>query len=1329
MVATNPVYRNNRRNYYQEKGPDTVSIGTIIDVFKTKDNSNSYDSSFVPTNLPVNGVTAYLDNTGDANPHLNPEYQYYGYLYCDGSEYNISDYPLLFEQIGNDYGGTPNNGITVTNGGSNYDSGTTVTFSDPDEPTGVVATGTAVVVNGVITAIELTFAGSGYTSVPTITLSNVGSGSNATFDIRIDSFGQIAGINRTNVLQFWPDPNMGTFRVPDLLAKKIVGVGPVYGAGTPTIGNIDTVVGNTGGQWYLSRASQENYFSLGNVRTTGYTDVVGTTNGRILGSQTITVSMDDNDLDGAPVHSHLLYHSEAPEVQGFPGSSVQTDPYLTGYRTRTGRINPFTPSGNIKLSHSHALSKERITGTTIATYDYFNWQGGDTGPGSLTSTGNFAASGASGTFVTQTFTPAPLFKIFNTASLVGGREVNDTGLPVYNYIDTTFDTAGTYPYSLDVDVDEIQVFIKGGSGSGGVYTTAGNDGEDTVVQLGDGTALTLTAGGGLGGGAASEDTTPPYPYLESGGPGGGGGSNSVTGTLAADFGLSQDDGGTDLDYAGTTGVSGKLWAAAYPSGPVIDANGNNAWEGRGGLGASNGKYLFVVGNANGSQVDYTYPASGTWTITPTDVNNYTITSATIEIFGARGADCQNLGLQTGTAPAGCGTGVGGPGKFVRLSVLPDDNDDIEGVFGLYPGQVGQARAASDNSANTTYNGIANPTADGGIGGAGATQSGGGGGAGSVITITSGGGAAVVVAGAGGGGGGGGAGEGQCGDNATNNPITDAVQDVGNDALFTGVGGNGGNYGCTGGGGGGGGGGVGTSGQTGANQGGNEGAGGTGGEGGGGGGSGGHGGGYGGARGLSSFRSDFFSLSGSGNVNHSVQDFENGGSGTNQGRIRAYTTELRSYYSSAAGGGGGGGYLVGTISPELVSTSGASSLTITVGAGGAGVSANLNRTVDSGSNWTELAGTVTSDDGDDGSVLLREATIVAYQGGSTTITVGDLVIKASEGIEIYASGSGTGTAGGFALPVTQAPIVEIVPQGSQPGSGATATATASGGVVTSVTLNSGGLNYTSPPIIRFLGGAGSGTTATATMGSTPNEDSVSNLTLTGGSSTPYVRYVKFGGTELERYIIIAAVDCTNVERFGVKAARGNNINGGERPDDSADELRVYYNTDGSVNFPESNFIGIIVPRPSDDDIANNYDGTGTGSNPTNWYSYFVDLPSGARAPGVRFKIVQSRNTATAQNDNGGNTDQYGICDFIYEYGFVNQTVFESSPGEISASARTLTYTVEGNNNAQYPAGIEPDDVYLNLTAGTPLVPSPYLDPQTPIPLAEPYALTKHLIKAF
>ena len=133
----------------------------------------------------------------------------------------------------------------------------------------------------------------------------------------------------------------------------------------------------------------------------------------------------------------------------------------------------------------------------------------------------------------------------------------------------------------------------------------------------------------------------------------------------------------------------------------------------------------------------------------------------------------------------------------------------------------------------------------------------------------------------------------------------------------------------------------------------------------------------------------------------------------------------------------------------------------------------------------------------------------------------------------------------------------------------------------------------------MGGSGGGTQAIASIDSS---GSVNNITIVSGSSSAYTRYVKIGGAELERFITITASDTTNVVEFAVKAARGNNINGGELPDDSADELVLYYNTDGSDNFPQANFIGILVPRPSTAEVSNSYDGNGVGTAATNWFTY-------------------------------------------------------------------------------------------------------------------------------
>ena len=66
--------------------------------------------------------------------------------------------------------------------------------------------------------------------------------------------------------------------------------------------------------------------------------------------------------------------------------------------------------------------------------------------------------------------------------------------------------------------------------------------------------------------------------------------------------------------------------------------------------------------------------------------------------------------------------------------------------------------------------------------------------------------------------------------------------------------------------------------------------------------------------------------------------------------------------------------------------------------------------------------------------------------------------------------------------TAAPAVSITGGG---GTGATATATVSGGAVTGVTITNHGSGYTSAPTVAFTGGGGTGAAATAAFGSTAN----------------------------------------------------------------------------------------------------------------------------------------------------------------------------------------------------------------------------------------------------
>ena len=91
------------------------------------------------------------------------------------------------------------------------------------------------------------------------------------------------------------------------------------------------------------------------------------------------------------------------------------------------------------------------------------------------------------------------------------------------------------------------------------------------------------------------------------------------------------------------------------------------------------------------------------------------------------------------------------------------------------------------------------------------------------------------------------------------------------------------------------------------------------------------------------------------------------------------------------------------------------------------------------------------------------------------------------VDLYATASSvkyrgldafTITAGGSGY--TSAPTVTINPVQTGEGSGATATATVSGGAVTAITLTATGAGYTEGATVAFSGGGGSGATATCTI---------------------------------------------------------------------------------------------------------------------------------------------------------------------------------------------------------------------------------------------------------
>lgn len=260
--------------YSKTTGSVAAAIGTIISVFRSS--SGSFDIT-----------------------------QYPGYLECDGSEVNVSQYPALYAVIGTHYGGT----------------------------------------SSISTAAPFT----GWEG--TVTAS------------------------------------MGTFKLPDFRGRKLVGVGGVDGAGSPSAipsfdpkgnaGGSAETPGCTGGSWIMTETRQGAEYFVGNVTTSGYGLVTGTLQTSLSGETSYRMGpLLDGILKGAPTHNHILLTSdEDPNCIGDAGNGG--DQAIVGDLSAPEHITedlafiyPFSPPDG-SATHTHKICEYNISASRIfdATYD------------------------------------------------------------------------------------------------------------------------------------------------------------------------------------------------------------------------------------------------------------------------------------------------------------------------------------------------------------------------------------------------------------------------------------------------------------------------------------------------------------------------------------------------------------------------------------------------------------------------------------------------------------------------------------------------------------------------------------------------------------------------------------------------------------------------------------------------------------------------------------------------------------------------------------------------------------------------------------------------
>ena len=379
------TYRNSYSNYYSDKTGNHSPVGTILPIF---------------ADLNLGAET--------------PEYTYPQHLYCDGKELNIRDYPELYSIIQNTYGGSTavtktqasapgglrrsyiiNNKLffqfyyDATNNKANvkrpYPFNAVVRFQFGTNPWGAFPS------NGVFNqqtfyalvqptedvssqaqtnefAYEISFPENQNVDLSTVNANDY------TFNFTSGAAHPEIVIQKGYTLQDYPY-NIGTFNLPDYRNRKILGFGNVNGAGTATPENaVNNFVGQTGGQWYIPKATlidSGEFFVIGDVRTTGYNDIVADVGASITGNVTYQIGpMDDYTFPFPPQHGHRILSVEVDQTKQAERGAAEADKFAVDYIDSRANISIFEPNGTAggALGHSHGLIGVPLQNSLAATY-------------------------------------------------------------------------------------------------------------------------------------------------------------------------------------------------------------------------------------------------------------------------------------------------------------------------------------------------------------------------------------------------------------------------------------------------------------------------------------------------------------------------------------------------------------------------------------------------------------------------------------------------------------------------------------------------------------------------------------------------------------------------------------------------------------------------------------------------------------------------------------------------------------------------------------------------------------------------------------------------
>ena len=900
---------------------------------------------------PGSSGTARVEIVTTSNTTASdPAMQYEGWLYCDGSEYDAQDYPLLYEVLEDKYGGL--GGIYDP---EDFGQASNVKFNVPDYKArkiigagGGVSGGGSPVSGNVISTVGATGGRWFFSKTQQEALFDIG-------NIVISGYQNVTefvggSLTGEVTLQVGPLQEKMITAVPEhdhaILTSTAPQAGTFEGSGFAVDNHLASYKDTTGQVNFFLPTDGAPLFHTHGIVDYVITDPSLSTFGNTAGigevvTKTITATNVIGEAEGTKfnIPAHDLFTGYKIRVQSNEQTtqmSFNIDGTPVAFTQNTEWYVIVIDDDNFYIAQTKY--KARIGEALLATTN------GSGGQDIVIEMQYKVAGDLPADTLTVIQKPSDTVYDIDDSYTIGGKTITIPGgstTVTTNILETT--TPGSYtvpaPTIAQSPISGVSGSLGGGGGGGGTSDVAGQNGGDSYYEFTyNGTQIQIVSEGGEGGDRG-----------DVGGAGGNGGqARIVTGASGA----------TNITGTGTYTVNGldiKI-GQYFPGNP-----GTSGGPSGGGTGGTTSYVLGAGGDGaqtlfeGTNEISETFSTPSSTFVTYNIPQTWPLNSLKAIIRGGGGGSGGH-----GDGGAGWWPGNGGPGKRLNVNISPGANAALR-IYVAGGGKKGVDRVGGQGS-QTGF-------ALGGKGGNGTGGGGGGGGGGASAVGTS----SLVLAGAAGGGGGGAAGDATQGADQNAGPGgNDGAQNLG--SIFSGSGGNGGNSVCSGGGGGGGGGGVGFGA-------------GIGGGGGAGNGSNARRDGYGATRGQTGYRgsgsgatASFISQGNAGNGGISAvngQEIDGG-----DGSVEMIAEENTTFFGDGGGGGGSGTFLQFQFDVTDINAG-----TLVVG----------------------NAGTPGSESG---SGIIGYQTTESDDPGIGTSTTSGLFDSASPQVDYVQSGTGSGVNGGF-----------------------------------------------------------------------------------------------------------------------------------------------------------------------------------------------------------------------------------------------------------------------------------------------------------------------------